>query len=80
MIAILQTLFITAMVLIGVDLEMTWPFYLGLLAAALLSGFEQFMIADRVPAHCFTAFLHNHWIGAVIFAGIMGHYYGVAAP
>lgn len=77
MIAIFQGLFITAMVLIGVDLEMTWPFYLGLLAAALLSGFEQFMIADRVPAHCFTAFLHNHWIGAVIFAGIMGHYYGL---
>ncbi|MFT7556525.1 MAG: 4-hydroxybenzoate polyprenyltransferase [Planctomycetota bacterium] len=77
MIAIFQGLFITAMVLIGVDLEMTWPFYLGLLVATLLSGFEQFMIADRVPAHCFTAFLHNHWIGAVIFAGIMGHYYGL---
>ena len=40
----------------------------------LLLGFQQFLIADRAPAHCFIAFLNNHWVGALIFAGIMGHY------
>ena len=47
------------------------------LPAALLLAFQQFLIADRVPAHCFIAFLNNHWVGAVIFAGIIGHYYGI---
>jgi hypothetical protein len=28
-----------------------------------------------VPEHCFIAFLNNHWVGAILFAGIMGHYY-----
>ena len=72
-----QLLFILAMMLIGMELEMSLPYYLGLLVAAVLLGFEQFLIADRVPAHCFIAFLHNHWVGAVVFAGIMWHYYAL---
>jgi 4-hydroxybenzoate polyprenyltransferase len=75
MIAVFQLLFLMALVLLGLDLEFTGIYYLGLGFAALLLGYEQFMIADRNPAHCFAAFLHNHWIGAVIFIGIMGHYY-----
>ena len=47
------------------------------LLAAVLLGFEQFLIADRVPAHCFIAFLHNHWVGAAVFAGIIWHYYAL---
>jgi 4-hydroxybenzoate polyprenyltransferase len=77
MIAFFQLLFLLALVLIGVDLQFTGVYYLALGVAALLLGYEQFLIADRVPAHCFAAFLHNHWIGAVVFAGIMGHYYSI---
>ena len=77
MIGIFQGLFLLTLILIGFDLGFSTPYYLGLAAAALLMGFEQFLIADRVPAHCFIAFLHNHWIGAVVFAGIMGHYYSI---
>jgi 4-hydroxybenzoate polyprenyltransferase len=77
MIAVFQLLFLLALVLLGLDLEFTGIYYLGLGFAALLLGYEQFMIADRNPAHCFAAFLHNHWIGAVIFIGIMGHYYSI---
>ena len=75
MIAMFQVLALLALLLVGLDLEMSGYYYLGLLVAALLMTYEQFLIADRVPAHCFSAFLHNHWIGAVVFAGIMAHYY-----
>jgi 4-hydroxybenzoate polyprenyltransferase len=77
MIAIFQLLFLLALVLIGIDLQFSAVYYFGLGVAALLLGYEQFLIADRVPAHCFAAFLHNHWVGAVVFAGIMGHYYSI---
>jgi 4-hydroxybenzoate polyprenyltransferase len=77
MIAAFQLLFLLALVLVGFDLEFTGGYYLGLGLAALLLGYEQFLIADRKPAHCFAAFLHNHWVGAVIFAGIMWHYYSI---
>jgi 4-hydroxybenzoate polyprenyltransferase len=72
-----QLLFLLALILIGLDLEFSGIYYLGLGVAALLLAYEQFMMADRVPAHCFGAFLHNHWVGAVVFAGIMGHYYSI---
>jgi len=77
MIAVFQLLFLLALVLVGVDLEFTSIYYLGLGAATLLMAYEQFLIADRVPAHYFSAFLHNHWVGAAVFAGIMGHYYSL---
>jgi 4-hydroxybenzoate polyprenyltransferase len=77
MIAVFQLLFLLALVLVGLDLEFSGVYYLGLGLAALLLGYEQFLIADRKPAHCFAAFLHNHWVGAVVFAGIMGHYYSI---
>ena len=75
MIGVFQLLFLLALVLAGRDLDFTGPYYLGLALATLLMAYEQFLIADRVPAHCFIAFLHNHWVGAAVFAGIMGHYY-----
>jgi len=77
MIAVFQFLFLLALVLVGVDLEFTGIYYLGLGVATLLMAYEQFLIADRVPAHYFSAFLHNHWVGAAVFAGIMGHYYSL---
>jgi len=77
MIAVFQILFLLALVLVGVDLEFTGIYYLGLGVATLLMAYEQFLIADRVPAHYFSAFLHNHWVGAAVFAGIMGHYYSL---
>ena len=77
MVAVFQVLFLATLLLIGLDLEFSAVYYLGLVAAALLLAFQQFLIADRVPAHCFIAFLNNHWVGAVIFAGIIGHYYGI---
>jgi 4-hydroxybenzoate polyprenyltransferase len=74
-IGLLQLMFLAAMLLVGIDLEFGGYYYLGLLVAAALLGYQQFLIHDRVPEHCFVAFLNNQWVGAAIFFGIMGHYY-----
>ena len=49
-------------------------YYCGLGAAALLFIYQQRLIRERVPAACFRAFLHNNWVGLVIFAGIVADY------
>ena len=77
MVGLIQVLFLLALLLIGLDLEFTLAYYLGLGAAAVLLLYQQFLIADRAPAHCFLAFLNNHWVGALIFAGIIAHYYSL---
>ena len=48
------------------------PWYdAGLLAAAALAGYQQWLIRDRDRARCFRAFLNNQWFGAAIFAGLL---------
>ncbi|WP_123104467.1 4-hydroxybenzoate octaprenyltransferase [Acidithiobacillus sulfuriphilus] len=57
--------------LIGLDLRLHWPYFLGLLLATLLAAYEQSLLrGDRDQA--LRAFLHNNWLGMVIFGGIMG--------
>lgn len=73
-IGILQFMFLLVMVLIGGQLEMTISYYLGLLAAALLSIYQHYVAKDKQPAHCLQAFLNNNWVGGVIFLGIVSHY------
>jgi len=46
-------------------------YYAGLGAAALLAAWHYRLIRGRTREGCFKAFLHNNWIGAVIFAGIV---------
>lgn len=75
MIGFFQGLFLLQLLLVGRDLEFGGWYYFGLVIAATLMAYEQFLIAAREPAHCFQAFLHNHWIGAAIFFGIMADYY-----
>lgn len=77
MVGLFQLMFVIALVLIGLDLGFSGFYYLGLSAAALLLIYQQFLMADRVPAHCFLAFLNNHWVGAAVFLGIIGHYYSI---
>jgi len=51
--------------------ELGWPI---LLLIALLVGlfiWQYQHCRDRVPAHCFAAFLHNRWVGRLSFIGIV---------
>jgi 4-hydroxybenzoate polyprenyltransferase len=45
-------------------------FYAGLAVAAGIMGVHFTWIRGRERMACFKAFLHNNWVGAVIFAGI----------
>ncbi|MCP4487462.1 MAG: 4-hydroxybenzoate octaprenyltransferase [Gammaproteobacteria bacterium] len=76
-VGMLQALFILALVLIGRDLEFSSFYYYALFVASLFFAYEQILINKRSSTKCFEAFLHNHWIGAIVFAGIIGHYYTV---
>jgi 4-hydroxybenzoate polyprenyltransferase len=77
LIGLFQGLFLLAMLLVGIDLGFSLIYFVALLLASLLLIFQQFLIFDCVPEHCFIAFLNNHWVGAILFAGIMGHYYSL---
>jgi len=59
---------------LGFTLALQWPYYLGLGAAAAMMGYHYFLIRGRTREGCFKAFLHNNWVGAVIFAGIAVSY------
>lgn len=74
-IGLLQFLFILTLWLMGQELQFSSIYFLGLIGAAILLAYEQVMIVYRLPEFCFQAFLHNHWVGATVFFGIIGHYY-----
>jgi 4-hydroxybenzoate polyprenyltransferase len=71
----IQLLFIITMTMVGNKLELGLYYYLGLLVAALLAGYQLYLIRNREPEKCFKAFLNNHWSGAIIFAGLVLHYW-----
>jgi 4-hydroxybenzoate polyprenyltransferase len=69
-----QTAFLIVMAWVGAQLQMKWPYYAGLLAAMALVVYQYGLIRAREPHACFRAFLSNNWIGASVFAGIVGAY------
>ncbi len=52
--------------------DIAWPFYAGLAAAALLFAWQVITLKMANAADCLTKFKLNFWVGAVIFAGIVG--------
>ncbi len=66
----LQITVLLTLAMVGHKLELGLYYYAGLLAAAALFSYQQFLIRDYRPGDCFSAFLNNNWVGAVIFAGI----------
>lgn len=59
---------------VGAQYGMGGGFYLGLGVAVVLAGYHFTLIRERDTARCFRAFLHNNWVGASIFAGIVLDY------
>jgi 4-hydroxybenzoate polyprenyltransferase len=56
---------------IGFTLNAGWAFYAGLTVAAGIMGVHYTWIRSRERLACFKAFLHNNYVGAAIFAGIV---------
>jgi 4-hydroxybenzoate polyprenyltransferase len=56
---------------IGLRLGYGFFYFGGLLVAAQMAFYHYTLIKERSRAGCFQAFLHNNWLGAAIFLGIV---------
>jgi 4-hydroxybenzoate polyprenyltransferase len=59
---------------VGYALHLGAAYYAGLLAAAGIAAYHYSLIRLRQRDACFTAFVHNNWLGAAIFAGVAADY------
>jgi 4-hydroxybenzoate polyprenyltransferase len=71
---IMQVAYIVVMVLVGLQLDMSFIFYLGLCLVSALFVYQQFLAKDRQPQRCLQAFLNNNWVGLIIFISLVIHY------
>ena len=56
---------------VGHTMQLGWPYWIGLIVAAGIALYHYTLIKDRDTTKCFTAFMHNNWLGAAVFAGIL---------
>lgn len=63
-------MFIVIMLAIGQLQAMGMAYYAGLMIAVGLIIYQYTLIRNRDRTLCFKAFLHNNWVGMVVFAGI----------
>lgn len=66
----LQLITLALLLVVGDILAFGWPYQLSLVICAGLFTYQQFLIAARDRDKCFNAFLHNHFVGLVVFLGI----------
>ena len=62
------------LVWVGSVLHLGRYYHIGLGVAGVLAAYHFLLIRQRDPARCFKAFMHNNWLGASIFAGIVLDY------
>jgi 4-hydroxybenzoate polyprenyltransferase len=71
---VLYALTFAALALVGQRAALGPFYWYGLGVAVVLVGYEFVIARQRERNACFRAFLHNHWVGAAIFAGIAANY------
>lgn len=69
-----QVLLLIALLMVGDKAELSVFYFTGVFIAGLLMVYHQYLIKDRIPAKCFAAFLHNNWLGFIVFAGLVLDY------
>ncbi|MCB1788823.1 MAG: 4-hydroxybenzoate octaprenyltransferase [Gammaproteobacteria bacterium] len=73
-IALLQLLMLLLLWRVGGMAGLGAPYVAALVAAAVLFGYQQWLIRERERAACFRAFLNNHYVGMIVFAGVFAAY------
>ena len=63
--------FVVIWAVLGAQLGLRWPCFAGLVAAAAITGWHYTLIRDRSRDGCFRAFRLNHWVGFVVFVGVL---------
>ena len=71
---VLYALTFAALWLVGRQAQLGLYYWAALGIAALLAAYQFRIARYREGEACFRAFLHNNWIGAVVFTGIAAHY------
>ena len=56
---------------LGMQLGLRWPYFVALAVAAAIAVWHFTLIRMRTRDGCFKAFRLNHWIGFVVFAGVL---------
>lgn len=70
----LMALMLAMLVASGPWLGLGWPWYAGILVAAVLFTRQILNVRGRNKDACFKAFLNNNWVGISVFAGLLLHY------
>ncbi|GAB6139385.1 4-hydroxybenzoate octaprenyltransferase [Methylosoma difficile] len=73
-IAVLQLMIVSLLIVVAYLEDLTWPFYVGLLFGGLHFLYQQFLIAGHVKQKCFKAFLISHWFALMVFVGLLVSY------
>lgn len=68
---ICYALFFVIMWLLGMRAGWNGLYFVCLLIAMAIAGYHYTLIRGRERMACFKAFLHNHWLGVVVFAGVI---------
>ncbi|MBB6188376.1 4-hydroxybenzoate octaprenyltransferase [Rhodanobacter sp. MP7CTX1] len=68
---VLMGTFLLTMLFVGQRAALGWPYWLGLLIAAGLFGYQMWLIRDRQRDACLAAFRHNNWLGLTVWVGIV---------
>jgi len=74
LIGVMQAMMLFALVLAGRSMHFGEWYDAGIVAAAGLFLYQQWLIRKREPAGCLKAFLNNQYVGMVIFVGILLQY------
>ncbi len=74
-IAILQAFVVVCLVLVGVQADMGWVYYLFILISIGFFIYQHILLKHRLADRCINAFLNNQYYGLIIFIGIALDYY-----
>jgi len=74
MIGIIQLLTVLALFLFGKQAAFTAPYFMAVIIVLWLFVYQQLQILERNKVKCSKAFLHNNWVGLVMFIGIFSHF------
>ncbi len=69
--AIIYACFFAALILVGQRAELGIAYIVALGVAVGMVAWEFWIARTRDRASCFRVFIHNNWVGAVIFVGLM---------
>ena len=70
----IQLLAIIGWLMVGQRFELGPAYFLSIAVAAGFMAYQQWLIRHRQANACFMAFINNHWVGMVVFIGILLHF------